>query len=120
MAFVLKILCFEKMEQTRTLTLMKLTVSIHQAGVNESNSDSDEEIAIRTGGVGECGQSTIDSPQEITVRTRINTNLDVADASQLDFFYRLFTPEMFNTIAVQTNWHAHVKFSAIPSLPCRK
>ena len=30
-----------------------------------------------------------------TVRTRINTDLDVADASKLDFFYWLFTPEMF-------------------------
>ena len=29
---------------------------------------------------------------EITIRTRINTDLDVADASQLDFFYWLFTP----------------------------
>ena len=30
-----------------------------------------------------------------TVRTRINTDLDVADASKLDLFYRLFTSEMF-------------------------
>ena len=56
----------------------------------------------------------------LTVRTRINTDFDVADASQLDFFYRLFTPEMFATIAGQTNRYARVKFAAIPSLPCRK
>ena len=99
--------------------LMKLAVSIHRTGVNESNGDRDEDIAIRTGGVGECGRSTIDSPYEIAVRTRINTDLDVADASQLDFFYRLFTPEMFATIAGQTNRYARVKFAAIPSLPCR-
>ena len=41
--------------------LMKLAVSIHRTGVNESNGDSDEDIAIGTGGVGERGQSTIDS-----------------------------------------------------------
>ena len=62
MAFVLKILCFEKLLQTRTLTLMKLSVSIHRTGVNESNGDSDEDIAIGTGGVGERSRSTIDSP----------------------------------------------------------
>ena len=53
-------------------------------------------------------------------KNRINTDLDVADASQLDFFYWLFTPEMFATIAGQTNRYARVKFAAIPSLPCRK
>ena len=42
--------------------LMKLAVSIHRTGVNESKGDSDEDIAIGTGGVGECGRSTIDSP----------------------------------------------------------
>ena len=57
---------------------------------------------------------------EIMVRTKINTDLDIAGASQLDFFYRLFTPETFATIAGQTNWYAHVKFAVIPSLPCRK
>ena len=82
--------------------------------------DRDEDVAIRTGGVGERSQSTIDSQQEIAARTRINTDLDVADASLLDFFYRLFKPEMFATIAGQTNWYARVKFAAIPSLPCRK
>ena len=35
--------------------LMKLAVSIHQTGVNESNRDRDEDTAIGTGGVGECG-----------------------------------------------------------------
>ena len=74
---------------------MKLAASIHRTEVNESNGDSDEDIAIGTGGVGERGRSTIDSPYEIAVRTRINTDLDVADASKLDFFYWLFTPEMF-------------------------
>ena len=54
------------------------------------------------------------------LRTRINTDLDAEDASQLDFFYQLFTPEMFATIAGQTNRYARVKFAAIPSLPCRK
>ena len=99
---------------------MKLAVSIHRTGVNESNGDSDEDIVIGMGGVGKRGRSTIDSPQEIAVRTRINTDLDVADTSQLDFFYWLFTPEMFATIAGQTNWYARVKLAAIPSLPCRK
>ena len=75
--------------------LMKIAVSIHRTGVNASNGDSDKDIVIGTGRVGECGRSTIDSPEEIAVRTRINTDLDVADASKLDFFYRLFTPEMF-------------------------
>ena len=58
--------------------------------------------------------------KKIAVRTRINTDLDLADASQLDFFYRLFTPELFAIIAGQTNWYARVKFAAIPRLPCRK
>ena len=62
MAFVLKILCFEKLLQTRTSTLMKLVVSIHRTGANESNGDSDEDIAIGTGGVSERGRSTVDSP----------------------------------------------------------
>ena len=55
-----------------------------------------------------------------TVRTRINTDFDVADASQLDFFYRLFTPEIFATTAGQTNRYACVKFAAKLSLPCWK
>ena len=55
-----------------------------------------------------------------TIRTRINTDLDVADANQLDFFYRLFTPEMFATIAGQTNQCARLTIAALPSLPCRK
>ena len=42
--------------------LMKLAVSIHQTGVNESNGDWDKDIAIGTGGVGERSRSTIDSP----------------------------------------------------------
>ena len=33
--------------------------------------------------------------KEFAVRTRINTDWDAADASQLNFFYWLFTPEMF-------------------------
>ena len=33
--------------------------------------------------------------KKIAVRTGINADLDVADASKLDFFYWLFTPEMF-------------------------
>ena len=99
---------------------MKLAVSIHRTGVNESNGDSYDDIAIGTGGVGECGRSTIDSPEQIAIRTRINTGLDAADASQLDFFYWLFTPEMFATTAGQTNQYARMKLAAIPSLPCRK
>ena len=70
-------------------------VSIHWTGVIDSNADWDEDITIRTGGAGERSRLTIDSPKEFTVRTRISTNLDVADASQLDFFYRLFTPKLF-------------------------
>ena len=62
MAFVLKILCLEKLYQTRTATLMKIAVFIHQTGVNESNGDRNEDIAIGTGGVGERTRSTIDSP----------------------------------------------------------
>ena len=41
--------------------LMKLAVSIHGTGVTDSNGDWDEGIAFGTGGVGECGRSTIDS-----------------------------------------------------------
>ena len=67
---------------------MKLAVSIHRTAVTESNGDWDEDIAIGTGGVGEHGRLMTDSPQEIAVRTRINTQLDVADASKMDFFYR--------------------------------
>ena len=62
MAFVLKMLCFERLRHTRTSTLMKLAVSIHRTGVDESNGDRDEDIANGTGGVGERGRSTIDSP----------------------------------------------------------
>ena len=62
MAFVLKILCFERLKHARTLRLMKLAVSIHRTGVDESNGDRDEDIAIGTGGVGKRGRSTIDSP----------------------------------------------------------
>ena len=73
------------------------------------------------GGVSECGRSTIDSPQEFAVRTIINTDLDIADASQLDFFHWLFTPEMFAiVIAGQTNQYAGVEIAAIPNPPCRK
>ena len=100
--------------------LMMLEVSIHRTGVTDSNGDWDEDTAIGTGGVGERSRSTIDSPLEIAVRIRINTDLDVADASQLDFFYRLFLPETFATIAGQMNHYARVKLAAIPSLPCRK
>ena len=74
---------------------VNFATSIHQTRVTDSNGDWDEDIAIGMGGVGGRGRSTIDSPQEFAVRTRINADLDVADASQLDFFYRLFTPEMF-------------------------
>ena len=42
--------------------LMKLEESIHRTGVNESNGDSDEDTVIGTGGVGERGRSTIESP----------------------------------------------------------
>ena len=41
---------------------MKLAVSIHWTGVNESNGDWDEDIAIGMGGVGECGRLKFDSP----------------------------------------------------------
>ena len=74
---------------------MKFAVSIHRTEVTDSNADWDEDIAIGTGGASERGRSTIDSPLKFTVRTRINTDLDVADASKLDLFDRLFTPEMF-------------------------
>ena len=37
--------------------------------------------------------------QSLYHRTRINADLYVTDASQLDFIYQLFTPEMFATIA---------------------
>ena len=66
---------------------MRLAVFIHCTGVTNSNGDWDKDIAIVMGGIGERGR--------LTVRTRINTDLDIADASKLDFFYRLFTPEMF-------------------------
>ena len=36
MAFVLKILCFERLKHTRTSTLMKLAVSIHWTGVDRA------------------------------------------------------------------------------------
>ena len=42
--------------------LMKLAVSIHRTGVSDSNGDWDEDIAIGTGGIGERGRSTINSP----------------------------------------------------------
>ena len=130
------------------LTLMKLAVSIHRTAVTDSNGDWDEDITIGMGGVGERGRSTIDSPEEIAVRTTINTDLDRADASQLDFFYQLFHTRdqgfstrmvylhyisslrytilvgnsrlMFPTIAGQTNQYARIKITAVPSLPCRK
>ena len=35
--------------------LMKLAVSTHWTGVTDSNSDWDEDIATRTGGVGKRG-----------------------------------------------------------------
>ena len=103
---------------TGTSTLMKLAVSVHWTGVLDSNGNWDEDITIGTDGVGKRGRSTIDSRKEIA--TRINTDLDVADAGRLDFFYRLFTPEMFATIAGQMNQYARMKITAIPSLPCRK
>ena len=53
LAFTLKILCFEKLWQIRTSTLMKYAVSIHWTGITDNNGDWDEDIAIRTGGVGE-------------------------------------------------------------------
>ena len=62
LAFALKILCFEKLLQTRTLTIMKLAVSIHRTGVTDSNGDWDEDIMIRIGGVSERCRSMIDSP----------------------------------------------------------
>ena len=77
-------------------------------------------IVIGTGGVSEQGWSEISSPVEFTVRTGVNTDLDAADVSQLDFFYQLFTPEMFATIAEQMNEYGRIKIAAIPHLPCRK
>ena len=61
LALTLKILCFEKLQQTRTSTLMKL-VSIHRTGVTDSNGDWDEDIAIGLGELGEHGRSMIDLP----------------------------------------------------------
>ena len=43
---------------------------------------------------------------QFTIKTGVNTGLDVSDASQLDFFYQLFTPAMFATIAEQTHCYA--------------
>ena len=99
---------------------MKLAVSTHWTGVTDSSGDWDKDIAIETGGVGECGQLMVGSLLEIAATTRANKDLDAADASQLDFFHQLFTPEMFATIAGQTNQYARLKIAAIPSLPCRK
>ena len=42
--------------------LMKLAVSVHRTGVTESNCDWDKDMAIGTGGIGERGRSTINSP----------------------------------------------------------
>ena len=53
LAFTLKTLCFEKLQQSRTLTLMNLAVSIHRIKVTDSNGDWDEDMVIGTGGVGE-------------------------------------------------------------------
>ena len=65
------------------------------------------------------GASERSQEDQLTVRTGVNTDLDTADASQLDFFYQLFT-EMFAAIAEQMNKYARAKITAIPSLPCRK
>ena len=43
--------------------LIKFVVSIHRTGVTDSHGDWDEDIAIGTGGVGERGRSTINSPK---------------------------------------------------------
>ena len=91
---------------------MRLAVFIHCTGVTNSNGDWDKDIAIVMGGIGERGR--------LTVRTRINTDLDIADASKLDFFYRLFNQRCFATTARQTKQYARVTIAALPSLPCRK
>ena len=57
----------------------------------------------------------------------MNTDLDVADASKLDFFYWLFTPEMFcyNSLTNQTVCSHNDRSSTQPALqevnkrPCR-
>ena len=69
-------------------------MSIHRTGVTDSNGNWNEDAMIGKGGVGQCGQSTINSPQEFAVRTRINTDMDIADASQSEFFYQLFTRDV--------------------------
>ena len=51
LAFAMKILCFEKLQQTQNSTLMKLAVSIHWTGVTDSNGIWEDDIAIGTGGV---------------------------------------------------------------------
>ena len=73
---------------------MKLAVSIHRTGVPDSNGDWDkisrsEQVEL----VNADDRRLI--RKEFAVRTKINTESDVADASQLDFFYQLFTPVMF-------------------------
>ena len=116
LASVLKILCFKKLYQTGTSMLVKLAVSIHRTGVTDSSGDWDEDDRDRNG----WSQQTLPFDDQFTIRTGVNTDLDVVDASQFDFFYQLFTPEMFATIAEQRNEHAWVKMAAIPSLPCSK
>ena len=49
LAFQLKILCFKKLSQTWTLTLVKLAKSIHWTGVTDSNGNWDEDDHDRNG-----------------------------------------------------------------------
>ena len=48
LVFVLKVLCFEKLK-LQTSMLVKLAVSIHQTGVNDSNGDWDEDDCDQNG-----------------------------------------------------------------------
>ena len=70
-------------------------VSIHQTGVTDRNGDWDEDDRDLNG----WRQRTWLINDQFTVITGATTELDTADASQLDFFYQLFTPKMFATIA---------------------
>ena len=61
----------------------------------DSNSDWDEDDRDRN----TWSQRTQPIDDQFTVRTDVNIDLDEADASQLDFFYQLFKPDTFATIA---------------------
>ena len=57
-------------------TSMKFAVSIHSTGVTMSNGDWNKAIAVQQ-------VESANAADRFTVRNRINTDLDIADASQL-------------------------------------